>query len=249
MKKALVLIGLLLITSTHFGQISIAPIVGVSYSSKSGMYMKSDDNKSSNTFIFGILGGLALNIELSKMISIQTEFLYIQKGMSTADLYPYYTFAVGGVFRPGEYNVKYNYLEIPLLVKFTFGNKFKYYFAAGPYIGYAINGKYKFDPAYAYIAQSSSGRILFIEFTQENSKKGRPHDPYYYNQLDVGGYVSAGVEKTLGPGTLAIDFRFGMGFIDYYKIENFVYVLDEYQPFYNRNFNLSVAYYIPILKQ
>lgn len=239
----------MLITIAHYGQLSIAPVIGTSYSSKSGIYMKSYDDKSSNNFVFGILGGLALNIDISKRISIQTELLYIQKGMSTSHFYPYYTYACGGVFRSGEYNVKYNFLEIPLLVKLTFGNKLKYYFAAGPYFGYAVNGKYTFENAdLSYAAQNSSGKIIFVEFTEENSKNGRPHDPHYYNQLDVGGYVSIGVAKALGMGTLAIDFRFGMGFIDYYKTENFKCVMDEYEPFFNRNFNLSVAYFIPLLK-
>jgi hypothetical protein len=249
MKKHLILFALLLIAAPQFAQVTFAPILGTTFSTKSGWY---NDNyggpKQNNKFITRFTGGLALNVEISEMISLQTEFLYTQKGMSTAKMYPFFD-GSGTNYSIGTYKVFYNIVEVPLLIKFTFGDKFKYFVEGGPYVNYAINGKYIYDPyPQTNPDEKTKGKIKFEEFSEENwTKESKPHPEEYYNRWDVGFYVGAGVGAEFGPGTLVFDMRFGMGFIDYYKTENFTYVPDGYRSFYNRNINLTLAYYIPII--
>jgi len=247
--KIFSLLVIVLLTTPNYGQVSIAPTMGLTYSSRTGWYNGNEASpEQNNKFILGFTGGVAVNIELSKMISLQTEFLWIQKGMITASMYPFFI-DFGQNFKGGDLKIIYNFLEIPLLIKFSFGNDIKYFVETGPYVSYAINGKYKYEPYSYFDGTESSGKINFEEFTFENIQDGRPHDPKYFNQLDVGIYIGGGIGKKVGPGTLLIDLRYGFGFIDYYKIENFRYVPEGYRPFYNRNFNLTFAYFISLGKK
>jgi hypothetical protein len=249
MKTTAILFMFLIISSALIAQVSIAPVIGASYSSRSGWY---NDNwggpKLNNKFIFGFTGGISLNIKVSEKMSLQPEFLYIQKGMKTANFYPFF-FGYDNNFKSGSYKITYNFIELPLLIKFTFGNKFKYFITAGPYFAYAIDGRYVYHPQGNLSEKVSSGRIIFKPFEEENFEEGRPHDPDYCNRMDAGVYIGAGIGKEIGFGTLILDLRFGMGFIDYYKTENFDIVPEGYRPFYNRNINLTLAYYFPIGKQ
>ena len=77
--------------------------------------------------INGIVLGALLEIPLSQKVSLQPEFLYMQKGSS---------------LEPLDDRLKINYLEIPILFKFKFLNKksFGLNLVAGPSFGYASSG-------------------------------------------------------------------------------------------------------------
>lgn len=249
MKKTLSIIVVLCFALTIKSQFSIAPTIGMSFSDGTGVHSGTSSGYwGLNSLVFGVTGGIVVNANISELISIQTEFLITQKGRKTANVFPFFP---GGVsnFKPGKYTVTLNYFEIPLLAKITFGNEYKYFFSLGPYFGYAINGKYMYDPGYNSSFQSkTTGKINFEELTKESWEKGQPHDPHYHNQMDLGLYIGTGIIKKIGPGKLELDLRFGFGFIDFYKTKNFDYLPDDYKPFYNRNLNISFAYYLPLGK-
>lgn len=82
--------------------------------------------------------GLTFDMNLSDIITIQPELIYTQLGGKN-------TYSVLGVQTVSTYRI--NYLELPVLAKVTFGNADRtglgFYLAAGPWIGYALSGKYK----------------------------------------------------------------------------------------------------------
>jgi hypothetical protein len=64
------------------------------------------------------------------IFSISPEFHWMQKGGKLEDLQ-------GGA---GDVSRTFNYLEIPLLFKFTFGEKTNFFLFGGPSAGYLLNG-------------------------------------------------------------------------------------------------------------
>lgn len=80
--------------------------------------------------------GLTFILPLSDAVAIQPELLYAQKGGSS-------TYSFAGVETTNE--LKYNYLDIPLLLRLslgdTHGEGLGIYLNGGPYVAYAFSGK------------------------------------------------------------------------------------------------------------
>jgi hypothetical protein len=84
-------------------------------------------------------GAIFIEIPITSNFSIQPEIAYTQKGFSIQE-----GFKAGGDFFGidipinGKVNFRTNYIEVPVLAKYHFGDKnaAHYYLAAGPSIGY-----------------------------------------------------------------------------------------------------------------
>jgi hypothetical protein len=84
-------------------------------------------------------GAVFIEIPITSNFSIQPELAFTQKGFSIKE-----GFKAGGDFLGidipinGKVNFRTNYIEVPVLAKYHFGNKdaAHYYVAAGPSIGY-----------------------------------------------------------------------------------------------------------------
>ena len=83
-----------------------------------------------NKAIVGAVLGITYDINFGDIISIQPELLFSQSGGSN-------TYNVLGTITKNQYKI--NYLELPVLAKVKFG---PVHLAAGPWIGYAMSGKY-----------------------------------------------------------------------------------------------------------
>lgn len=84
-------------------------------------------------FHAGILGELG-----SEMLALEVGLLYSQKGYTSDRAIP--------VFQDQQRNVTMNYLEIPINGKVKFGpENARLYVAAGPYVGFALNGTIEED--------------------------------------------------------------------------------------------------------
>lgn len=80
--------------------------------------------------VIGYSGGVMVNLPLSESFSIQPEVLYSIRR------------ARANVF--GNFvEVRYNLLEVPLLLKYSFGNDIRFFVNAGPYGAYALKGMSK----------------------------------------------------------------------------------------------------------
>lgn len=149
-------------------------------------YSQSDvDNKS----IVAPVLGLAYEMNIADIISIQPELLYTQLGGKNK-----YTILGSNI----ESAYRINYLELPILAKVKFGNMDResagFYIAAGPWLGYALNGKETFK---------SSGLVNLEtdrDFTFDDEDNAK--------RLNYGMVGAAGV--TFGRATL--DLRYNYGF-------------------------------------
>jgi opacity protein-like surface antigen len=184
MKKIVLIGALALAAGFSYGQ-TIIPKVGLTLSKWSG------DDVEDAKFKPGFTIGAGLNMPLGTgMISLQPEINYIQKGVK---------------FEEGDISEKYtlNYLEVPVLVKATFGEGTKFYVNAGPSVAFGLGGKYKWEEG----DEDGDGDIKFGD-EDENSD-----DFYIEKGTDIG--LQLGVGAIIAEKVM-IDVRYGLGLTDLY---------------------------------
>jgi len=184
-------------------QFKITPKVGYTTSTWAISKEAKDDLKDEGgkqTFTSGFSAGVAFDLGLSESFSIQPEILYTQKGFRAK-------------YDGGTEDSRFNYLEIPVLVKASFGDEdaLRFFVYAGPYLGYALNGNYKAKGG----PISISSKIKFGEDPGNNDDTYIPKDEA--NRLDIGAYVGAGISLPVGPGALSLEGRYGYGFTNFDK--------------------------------
>jgi hypothetical protein len=189
MKKILLLTGaaLFFAAGVHAQGPSIIPKAGLTISK---MAVKDDEGMKSK---LGFTLGVGLNMPLGEgPISIQPELNFIQKGLKGES-------TEAGVAT--EITETINYLEIPFLVKATFGEATKFYVNAGPSVGFGLGGKYKYKGSIGGVSGEVDGKIKFGDGEEDDVA-------YYDNSTDIGLQLGAGVviaEK------IVIDLRYGLG--------------------------------------
>lgn len=96
-----------------------------------------------------------------------------------------------------------NYLNIPIFGRATFGEKkTKWFISFGPYVGIGLNGKVEGG-------MKPSVRRLDSNYTA----KFKPGD---YRKFDIGGMLGGGLQRQIKTnGTLFIEARFMLGFVDF----------------------------------
>ena len=134
--------------------------------------------------------GLTFDLGLSDFFSIQPELLYAQSGGSN-------TYAVLGTSTKSTYRI--HYVELPVLAKLKFGNADQagigLHLAAGPWVGYALSGK--------YTSKTTRNEVVLLEverdlsFDEEDDTK----------RLNYGMIGAAG----LSFGKLVLDLRYNFG--------------------------------------
>jgi hypothetical protein len=91
----------------------------------------------STTTRTGMMGGAAFEIEFTDVFSIQPELLYVQKGAKFED-------TEMGI--PFKATLKFDYIEIPVLLKATFGSSdFKPFVFFGPNLGFNIGSELEIE--------------------------------------------------------------------------------------------------------
>ena len=183
---------------------TLLPKIGATYARIS--YEDNEDYKP----IVGLTVGVGYNILVSKNLSVQPELNFVQKGSSSTDSYT--DFPYGGGFENIKLTTKtrLGYLQVPILVKMNLG---KFYFNAGPSIGYGLKGKEEYK-------LSSSGEDRFGDpisvshKTKFNVKFGAPPDNYNGDDRFVDNRMNFSVQ--VGGGVMVmdkvnIDVRYGLG--------------------------------------
>lgn len=87
---------------------------------------------------FAYLGGLHLEYQLKEKLSLKLELNYEKKGQK-ADTY-IEILDTDGFGEEYNFTVKknYDYLILPMMVKYNFSNKNSFYFNGGPFVGYLL---------------------------------------------------------------------------------------------------------------
>jgi opacity protein-like surface antigen len=116
--------------AAHAQSIRFGVKAGANLSNLSGDLTQQDQYKNR----FGFQGGAMLNIGIlpDNFLSIQPEVLYSQKGFKYADQ----QFTLAGQTYRNTGNVRYDYLDVPVLVRIKAGSVF---FEAGPQYSYLLN--------------------------------------------------------------------------------------------------------------
>jgi hypothetical protein len=148
-------------------------------------------------FNLGFTLGMGFNLPVgSGPISIQPELNFIQKGSKTnLDIF-------GTTYSS---KLKLNYLEVPVLVKATFGSTTKFYFNAGPSIALGLGGKMK-------VTEGSTSEEADVKFGEGEDEETL----YVEKKTDFGLQFGGGViiaEKVM------IDLRFGAGLSSLFEDE------------------------------
>ena len=180
MKKLILLLSFLGIISISFAQ--FIPKVGMTVSDIT--YAYSNITLEPN---FGFLFGVAYNKALGKnRFSVQPELLFVQKGAKNK----YYT-DIDNNFKI-EYRI--NYLEIPILFKYSIGKAKRFYLTGGPSLGIVIGGHTEFKG-------TNNGE--YFDRNWEAPKFG-VETPEAFKRYDFGAQLGGGV---LLANKIVIDLR------------------------------------------
>jgi hypothetical protein len=116
--------------AAHAQSVRFGLKAGANLSNLSGDLVQQDQYKNR----FGFQGGAMLNLGLvdDDFLAIQLEALYSQKGFKYADQ----QFTLGGTTYRNTGNVRYDYLDVPVLLRLKTGGVF---FEAGPQYSYLLN--------------------------------------------------------------------------------------------------------------
>jgi hypothetical protein len=179
--------------AAHAQGIRFGVKAGANLSNLSGDLVNQDQYKNR----FGFQGGVMVNFGLSDIISIQPEVLYSQKGFKYAD--QQYT-VLGNTFR-NTGNVRYDYLDVPILVRVRAAGLF---FEVGPQYSYLMNVS-------ADRTQTLNGNVI------SNSGSGTANlDNVNRNEL---GYVGGlGYQASNG---VMLGVRYTGAFTDFAKNNNY----------------------------
>jgi hypothetical protein len=206
---------------TAKAQVTFIPKAGVTFSNVA-LKDEIDGQGSTVGFLFG--AGFNLPLDADGFFSIQPELLYIQKG-----------FGLKGTDTSTGYTVTFdtdnhfNYLELPVLAKISFGSEtIKGYVNAGPSIGYALSGKTK-------------GTATIQGQSQNIDEKA---DLSAGNRADFGLQFGGGIGFQAGPGSILLDLRYGYGLSNLEKESSGSSSGDNKSQ--NRVIAVSVGYAIPL---
>lgn len=167
--------------SSIAGEISFGVKAGLIAASVTGTPEEWEDAKSSRT---SLAGGIVLNYAFNDAFSLQPELLYASKGF-TGNLYE--------GFVSVDVTPSFDYLELPVLAKYTFprGGKFHPCVFAGPSVAYTIASELEIS------AGPLAGSVDISSLT---------------HVTDFGIVAGAGFGYETGGGLLTFDVRYQRGF-------------------------------------
>jgi|WetSurMetagenome_2_1015567.scaffolds.fasta_scaffold34022_3 hypothetical protein len=190
----------------------------------------------------GFYGGVLGEFHTSKLFALRVEINYssqggVRKGMQAlplnSQLAQFWQALPNFGITPGDYMYAHikseallDYLEIPILAKFTFalGSKINFYMQAGPYMGFLLHAKNVtsgsspifIDKAgnqpidtYLQMAQLPAMGALSFDHTQDITSD--------INRFNMGGQGIVGFELGMGSGKLFIEGGGNYGFIPIQK--------------------------------
>lgn len=187
MKKLLFVVAALVLVTSSYAQ-TVIPRVGVTLSTWGGDDAEAYGDAKSK---LGFTLGAGFNMPLGEgPISLQPELNFIKKGVK---------------FEGEDWTETYSlsYLEVPVLVKATFGEATKFYVNAGPSVGFGLGGKLKWEEG----DEDGDEDIKFGDGDDEDVT-------YVEKKTDIGLQLGGGV--ILGD-KIIIDIRYGLGLTDLYE--------------------------------
>lgn len=225
MKKTAMLAATLLATaavsSTQAQGVRFGLRAGGNYSNLAG------NIKNENTYNnkVGFLGGVMLNAPLlGETLSLQPEVLYSQKGFENKPTE--YTSILGKQKREG--NVNYNYIDVPVLLKFK-----------------ALGFVAEAGPQYSYLLSANNQTKVTTTPAIGNPSVSEARDKTDVsglNRNELGYLAGVGYEASNG---LSLSVRYTGAFSDFVKSDNNTYFDGDLKNARHSAFQLSLGYLIP----
>jgi hypothetical protein len=136
----------------------------------------------SQSYLLGNSFGVIYKFTAEKSLGLQAEVLYSQLGWNESN---------------GLYARQLNYLEIPFMTQFYFGNKARFLFNIGPKIGFLLNEK--------------------VTINNTVNSTAEQHIQPIYNKFDYGFVGGFGGEFHIGKTALQLDTRAGFSMSDVFS--------------------------------
>lgn len=167
-----------------------------------------------------------IEIPVISQFSIQSEIGLTRKGFVLNEGFDAPLFGVDlpvGVTA----ETKFDYLEIPLLAKYQFGeNRLKAYVAVGPNLGYALKGR----------VDVKTNILVGIDLGSTDINL----DDKDFNRFEIGATGAIGASYNAGFATLFADARYNHGFSEVYNLP----LVDEKVK--SKSFGLNIGLTLPI---
>ena len=193
MKKIIVLILMFVMVAVSVPnlQAQVSLRGGINIASMSANATEKNYKDYENQSIVGFQLALAMPFKVANNVAIQPELVFIQKGGKSQYV--------------SDENNKYvstftsNYIEVPLSLKLGLGNTsgdgIGFYVLGGPYVGIALNGKYKNELTVLGITSSSTKTVDYSNDTNQEKR------------IDWGVNLGAG----LSLGKMYLEGRYNLG--------------------------------------
>lgn len=193
MKKVIVLVLLFVMAtiSTQSLQAQASIRGGINIASMSANATEKNYKDYENQSIFGFQFAVAMPFKISNNVAIQPELVFIQKGGKSQYI----------TDEKNKYISTFtsNYIEVPISLKLGLGNTsgdgIGFYVLGGPYVGIALNGKYKNELTFLGVTSTSNKTV---DYTNDANTEKR---------IDWGFNVGAG----LSLGKMYLEGRYGLG--------------------------------------
>ncbi|MES1220120.1 MAG: porin family protein [Bacteroidota bacterium] len=186
---------------------------------KAGMGMADLQSNSSSNNTYSsrqvFYGGVFLTIHLNGFLQLQPEINYSPQGgqKTTVLLIPS---EQNKNFPPGtplyarlKTTIVLNYLEFPVLAKMTFGRKFKYSVAMGPYIGILLSAKKKISGSSRLYTDESGTVPLTGNGAAGSVVSFNSTTNIYTDNKTINAGVQGGmsIQYAVGPGSVFLEWR------------------------------------------
>ncbi len=146
-----------------------------------------------NTSIFTPTAGVYFPIKITDFLAIQPEVSFIQKGGIRNFFNNVTSYDI-------EETTRLNFLEIPVLAKYYFGDKTRIFVEGGPFAALAINGKRDYTVTGASLEAPVESSVDIV-FDNKDSEE-------YAKRFEYGATVGAGAIF----GKVMVNLRYGLGF-------------------------------------
>jgi hypothetical protein len=164
----------------------------------------------------GFTGGAAVDINLHRWFSIQSELLYITKGYSVNQTYKD---AEGNIINVLPQKYTFSYLQIPVLAKASYNKgNLKLYGLGGASFDYGFGGIYSVSFDNTPGSGSTSGNYPLGKVVGQSNTESTLYFPTSsLNRMDITLQFGGGIGYKVGPGAIIFDARCGIGLTNFVK--------------------------------
>lgn len=234
--KRIYLIFLILLTSKlAVAQIMVGPKVGFQMATTSFESNLDYSDSVNSAFKPGFNLGTVLNLEVTKIFSLQFEFNYSLQGR-----------VVKGVFDENlRHKSNHHYLNLPAMLRYSWkGKKAKYFVNAGPSLSYWLGGSGKISSS-SLTADDINSMKYRISFGESRDEGGRIFIQEA-NRLQIGIDFGTGVQLPVKRGqSIMLEARYSLGHSYLGKsnsVQNYIGDYSDNLETSNSVINLSAAY-------